>query len=291
MSVNAPYLHLTGPSPSTTRRAPASGTAVDGHSPLQLAAVAAPPGGIPALLDRMADLLGPLEEKADDRRHFLATYRRTTVAVHEDLQRGGFLDAGWLERWDVAFAQLYLDALEQWNRGERPGEPWAVAFEAAADERIPPLRHVLLGMNAHVNYDLPQSLLATITDEEFDDPELVERRRRDHAHIDAILASRVDAEDKELQKVEQPGDRTLLDRLLTPFNQAATKRFLTEARQKVWHNAVALSRARREGPDALAARLAELEELSRVRVADLRVPGQVLMKLAVKGFGVRLPAT
>ncbi len=57
----------------------------------------------------------------------------------------------------------------------------------------------------------------------------------------------------------------------------------------MWHNAKALCAARRQGPDALAARLAELEELSRVRVADLRVPGQVLIKLAVKGFGVQLP--
>lgn len=249
------------------------------------------PGSIGELVARMGDLLAPLEASGDERRHFLATYRRTTIAVHDDLSKGGFLDAAWVERWDVAFAGLYLDALEQWNRGERPGEPWAVAFEAAADERVPPLRHVLLGMNAHVNYDLPQSLLATITDEEFAAEGVLVRRRRDHAHIDAILASRVDTEDKELRKVERPGDRSLLDRALTPFNQAATKRFLKEARDKVWHNTMALALARREGPDAIAARLAELEELSRVRVADLRVPGQVLIKLAIRGFGVQLPTS
>lgn len=248
------------------------------------------PGGIEALIERMRALLAPLEAEGDGRRHFLATYLRTTAAVHEELQRGGFADRVWVERWDVVFADLYLDAIEEWNRGERPAEPWAVAFEAAADERVPPLRHVLLGMNAHVNYDLPQSLLATISDAEFADPTALERRSRDHTHIDSILSSRVDAEDKELQKVERPGDRTRLDTLLTPFNQAATRRFLSEARRKVWHNTRALAEARRQGPDALAARLAELEELSRVRVEDLRVPGQVLIKLAVKGFGVQLPA-
>jgi hypothetical protein len=252
--------------------------------------VHAEPGSIDELLVRMRDLLGPLEAAGDNRRHFLATYMRTTVAVHEDLKRGGFLDAVWVEHWDVVFAGLYLDAIEEWNRGERPAEPWAVAFEAAADENVPPLRHVLLGMNAHVNYDLPQSLLATISDAEFADPAVLARRSQDHGHIDSILSSRVDAEDKELQKVERPGDRTLLDKLLTPFNQAASKRFLTEARRKVWHNAKALSQARVQGPDALAARLAELEELSRVRVASLGVPGQVLIKLAIRGFGVQLPA-
>lgn len=236
----------------------------------------------------MRDLLAPLEQQADANRFFLATYMRTTVAVGDEIRRGGFNDAEWVERWDVAFANLYLDALEQWSSdGDAPG-PWAVAFTAARDERLPPLRHVLLGMNAHVNYDLPQALLAAITDDEFDDESLTAARAQDHAHIDHVLASRVDAEDKELIKLEQPGDRTWLDRVLTPFNQAGTKRFLKEARRKTWANARLMSAARRRGPEALAARRRELEELSRQRVVDLKVPGQVILKLTVKGFGVEL---
>jgi hypothetical protein len=81
----------------------------------------------------------------------------------------------------------------------------------------------------------------------------------------------------------------LLDRLLKPFNRLGTQRFLREARVKVWANAIALNRARRQGPDAYAARLAQLEELSAAKVADLQAPGQVLLKLAATGFGVRLP--
>ena len=82
--------------------------------------------------------------------------------------------AVWVERWDVAFAGLYLDALRAALAGSRPTRPWDVAFGAPAG--LPPLRHVLLGMNAHINYDLPQALLAVITDEEFDDPALLTRR-------------------------------------------------------------------------------------------------------------------
>ncbi len=248
----------------------------------------APRGDIFELIARMDALLGPLEERADPNRFFLATYRRTTIAVAEDIRSGGFQDGEWVERWDVVFANLYLDAVEQWTAGEVPAGPWPVAFQAARDEHLPPLRHVLLAINAHINYDLPLSLLAVITDEEFDDETLVARRREDHAHVDGIIASRVDAEDKELIKVEQPGDRTWLDRALTPFNQAGTKRFLKEARRKTWANARLMSAARRQGPEALAARVQELEQLSRRRVADLKVPGQVLLKLAVKGFGVEL---
>jgi hypothetical protein len=57
----------------------------------------------------------------------------------------------------------------------------------------------------------------------------------------------------------------------------------------VWANTRLLDAARRQGADAYTARLAELERLSAARVADLVAPGQVVLKLAVKGFGVRLP--
>ena len=144
-------------------------------------------------------------------------------------------------------------------------------------------------MNAHINYDLPQALIQVITDQEFDDPALVARRSRDHERIDAILSSRVAAEDGELRKMEQPGDRTLLDHLLTPFNRAGSKRFLKEARGKVWRNAQALSLARRQGLEPLGERLRELEALSAERVADLRRPVRSCCGSTRDGFGVLLP--
>lgn len=236
----------------------------------------------------MESLLASMEQTADARRFFLATYLRTTYAVRDRVQHGDFDDNEWVERWDVAFADLYVQALTQWNEGVRTARPWTVAFMTGAGSPLPPLRHVLLGMNAHVNYDLPQSLLAVITDDEFADPALVARRNADHTRIDAILASRVVAEDHELRRVEEPGDRTVLDHLMTPFNRLGTKRFLSEARSKVWRNALILSAARRSGPDEYAARLAELEWLSAERVADLKAPGQVLIRLSRNGFGVSL---
>jgi hypothetical protein len=165
---------------------------------------------VDGLIARMEALLLRLREQGDANRHFLATYLRTTRAVRDELATGGFLDRAWVERWDVAFAELYLDALEAERAGRRPPAPWAIAFGAARERQLPPLRHVLLGMNAHINFDLAQSLLAVITDQELDDPGLV-------------------------------------------------------------------------------ARLAELERLAAARVAELVAPGQVVLKLAVRGFGVRLP--
>ena len=97
------------------------------------------------------------------------------------------------------FADLYLDALDADLVG-RPGRPvprpWRLAFDAPAD--LPPLRQVLLGINAHINYDLPQALLGVISDADFADPVLLDRRRRDHERIDGVLSGRVAAEDDEL---------------------------------------------------------------------------------------------
>ena len=101
-----------------------------------------------------------------------------------------------------------------------------------------------------------------------------------------MLVSRVAAEDAELQRAG--GRRTRLDRLLTPANRQASRLFLREARRKVWANTGALHRARLRGADAYRDRLAELEAVSAGRVADILRPGPVLLRLAVRGFGVVL---
>jgi hypothetical protein len=216
---------------------------------------------------------------------FLETYRRTTLAVGKAVALAKFEDPAWVEAWDVAFAELYLDALDAKLEGRISDvpRPWRLAFDAPAE--LPPLRRVLLGINAHVNYDLPQALLEVIGIEDFADAVLLARRQRDHERIDGVLASRVSAEDEVLAA----SGRSLLDRVLTPLNRLSSQRFLKEARQKVWRNTWQLHDARLDGREAYDHRLAELEVLSAARIADLLAPGQVLLRLAVAGFGVTLP--
>jgi hypothetical protein len=238
-----------------------------------------------SVLATMQARLDTLPPKRDSQREFLGTYRRTTAAVGAAIQTGVFEDPAWVQAWDVAFAGLYLDALTADITGNAAvPRPWRLAFDAPTT--LPPLRHVLLGINAHINYDLPQALLAVISDDEFTDEALLARRRRDHERIDGVLSGRVAAEDVELST---RSTRTLLDTALRPLNRAASRRFLREAREKVWHNTIELQQARSVGPDAFAVRLAELEVLSAARINELLAPGQVLLRLAVTGFGVVLP--
>jgi hypothetical protein len=243
---------------------------------------------IPALVDRMAADLDRLPE-GDARRFFHSTYLRTTRAVAEEIDRGGFLDGPWLERWDIAFAQLYVDALDASLAGKAVPAPWRIAFETARTRpELPPLRHILLGMNAHINYDLPQALIAVITPEDFDDPAVRASRARDHSHVDTVLLARVGAEDDEVRAVARV---PVLDRLLGPLNRFATRRLLAESRAKVWHNTNVLDRARRDSPQRYTVVLAELETLCAAKLVELTAPGQVLLRLARRGFGVALPSS
>jgi hypothetical protein len=243
--------------------------------------------GISDVLARMETGLPDLRAARDRRQFFHATYLRTTRAIADEIARGGFADCAWLERLDVVFADLYLDALAADSAGAPVSAPWRVAFDAARDRPdLAPVHHVLLGMNAHINYDLPQALLATISPAEWDDPALLSSRAADHHHIDDLLVARVDAEDTELSAVST---LRLIDRLLRPANRAATRRILSEARAKVWTNTAMLDRARRRDPGWYARGLAELERLCAERLVDLTAPGPVLLRLARRGFGVTLP--
>jgi hypothetical protein len=218
---------------------------------------------------QMDQVLGELREQADSRRYFHATYLRTTRAVTAELNAGGFLDTPWVQRWTAVFAGLYLTALSDARAGRPAPAPWAAAF--GADPGLPPVRHVLLGMNAHINYDLPHALLQVISDAEFADPACLDRREADHRHIDQVLSTVVDQR-----------------RWAGPVNRLAVKRFLIEARVKVWRNAGVLSSARQRSGKDYQARSAELEQLAAARVTALTRPGPVLQQLAVGGFGVRL---
>jgi hypothetical protein len=237
------------------------------------------------VLQQMTDELRTVTSPAH--RVFLQTYQRTTAAVGKAVRGGEFEDPGWVSAWDVVFAELYLSALRAYYQDQRAGvpRPWRLAF--AAPPELPALRHVLLGINAHINYDLPQALLAVISDADFEDQELIQRRRRDHERIDAVLSQRVAAEDAVLSSTSA---RSLLDRALAPLNRLSSRRFLREARQKVWQNTETLHQARLESPQRYSERLAELEVLSAAKIADLLAPGQVLLRLSVAGFGVLIPA-
>ncbi|GAB2591486.1 DUF5995 family protein [Microlunatus antarcticus] len=228
-------------------------------------------------LRRRLDALPPASAA---RRTFLETYGRITTAVGEAVAAGVFEDDAWVRRWDVTFAGLFLAANDADAASAPVPRPWRLAFAAAP--ALPPLVHLLVELNAHVNWDLPQALLAVIDDEDLASPPLLASRLRDHDRINEVLAAQTVDEGRRL------GGR-FLGRLLLPLNTWLTHRFLPRSREQAWHNVLALAAARQEGSDAYAARLHDLDALASARVTELLEPRWALLRVSVRGFGVSLP--
>ena len=164
--------------------------------------------------------------------YFAALYRRVTVGVRRRVETGTYVDGARMERLDVRFAQRYIDAYFQQRRGERPTEAWAYAFAAGRDERPIVLQHLLLGMNAHINLDLPIAS-ARILDRH--DPEGFEA---DFHAVNDLLAALIDEIQDEIATAGLW--MKVVDVLGGPVDEALCSLFLSRARTSAWHRAQTL---------------------------------------------------
>ena len=98
---------------------------------------------------------------ADGLKWFNWLYRRVTEAVEARVSAGGFSSLAWLADLDVRFAQLYFDALQSGLDGGRCPGCWNAMFAARGNTRVARLQFALAGMNAHINRDLPEAIVAT----------------------------------------------------------------------------------------------------------------------------------
>jgi hypothetical protein len=105
------------------------------------------------VLTATIDELRSIASAADDASGFFpAMYARVTERVELAAADGRIGDGERMERFARAFAARYLEPL----RGERPMPGcWRAAADVASDRRLLIAQHLLLGINAHINHDLP----------------------------------------------------------------------------------------------------------------------------------------
>lgn len=113
------------------------------------------------MVDTAEGLLRELRREAaeaaqrDDRGgYFAALYALMTERVCEGLATNRFREPDRLQALTCHFAGRYLSALERYRGGGQPPESWHIAFESGSRWRPIILQHLLLGMNAHINFDL-----------------------------------------------------------------------------------------------------------------------------------------
>jgi hypothetical protein len=88
-------------------------------------------------------------------------YLEVTRAVEARVASGGFGDPAWLAQLDVQFARLYFGALESALSGQPSPGCWQALFACRNRAAVARIQFALAGINAHINHDLPQAIVAT----------------------------------------------------------------------------------------------------------------------------------
>ena len=116
--------------------------------------------------------------------YFPALYARVTRRVIDEGTAGAFADADRMASFVTGFAARYLDVGR--DRGAAPG-CWRAAFDVAGDGDLLIVQQLLLAINAHVNFDLPQVVVA-VADRTGDLPSI----RPDFEAVNAVLRATYD---------------------------------------------------------------------------------------------------
>jgi hypothetical protein len=93
----------------------------------------------------------------DHRAVFDTTYLELTKGLRRtlDTDPGMFSDPDYLYTEDALFADVYFNTLQAWQAGEPVAPAWRIAFEQADHGQITGAQEMLLGINAHVQNDMP----------------------------------------------------------------------------------------------------------------------------------------
>ncbi|WP_144799713.1 DUF5995 family protein [Halorubrum depositum] len=202
--------------------------------PALLDLVATPFASVADVDERLAGTESYLRERGDRRAVFLTVYSRMTATVRDAIDDGAFLDPEWTASYLVAFAERYRRALVAFERRafEALPRPWLIAFAAAARGETLVAQDALLGINAHIAYDLTYTLGDVGIDPDRD------AKREDHDRINAVLARLVQIAQDALVETYAAAEIDGIDRLLDPLDDRLALLGLKGTREFAWRNAV-----------------------------------------------------
>lgn len=113
-----------------------------------------PPQTIDEILVELDEIIRRARQEQSRLGYFATLYRNVTIKVKEGIAAGFFEDGARMEQLDVTFANRYLLALESFRAGRPASKCWVTAFQTADTWAPTVLQQLLIGMNAHINFDL-----------------------------------------------------------------------------------------------------------------------------------------
>lgn len=224
---------------------------------------------IDEVIEHLDGLIGHARREKSRLGYFAALYRNVTIKVKEGILAGSFEDGARMERFDVTFANRYLDALERYRRGEEPGKCWRTSFRAAESRRPIVLQHLLLGINAHINLDLGVAAAQTSPG-----AQLV-GLRRDFDSINDILRAMLDDVQDRLALVSPR--MSVLDRVGGRTDEQILNFSIERARQAAWRVAERLAPL---GPEETRKEIDVLDRWVDVLAFVIQYPPGISIRLA-----------
>ena len=209
-------------------------------------------------------------DKTDRRAIFLSAYLRITMEIEKNLGTGRFHDDQWMEQYILAFANYYRQYLWNFENNEWIPKPWQIAFEAGKLGDYPPsyskqpedgrpfkellptvswrrplvVQELILGIHAHINYDLPMTLNKVGFDPDN------EAHQHDHNEINLIIAEAVDAIQNFIISHYSPV-LSIVDNALGNLDEMITCWTFAKAREHAWNYAVILHKSSSAHPEIL----------------------------------------
>lgn len=159
--------------------------------------------------------------------YFISLYCKVTMAVKDSIDNKVFTDNERMHKLDVVFANYFLDNIDHHN------SVWYSFFQARHINSYAITQHLLLGMNAHINYDLSQALIDT------KEP-LTQEFHEDYLKINEILYNEVDAIQRKLYKTSF--FLRIIDFIGLRFDEGFVDFSMIKARDEAWENALLLSK-------------------------------------------------
>lgn len=193
-----------------------------------------------ALLSKMELQLADWEMQRDSRLIFLSCYQMMTTNVLRGIEEKTFEDNFWVSQLMEDFAGVYFTALDQYNQQLKCPLVWEEAFRLVPLGSADPIQNLLLGVNAHINFDLV-FVVAALLKEEWSSlsAELQQLRYRDHCRINNIIHQTIDeVQDVVIERFSPKFD--IIDRLFGQLDEWMTARLIAEWRDEVWDAAVAM---------------------------------------------------
>ncbi|NUQ22589.1 MAG: hypothetical protein HUU34_01455 [Saprospiraceae bacterium] len=181
-------------------------------------------------------------EKVGDRRYiFLRCYSMMSANMPVAIQEGRFAHPSWVATLMLRFADYYFDALAQYDQNPAHAPAvWRQAHDAAKAQGTHVMQNLLLGVNAHINYDLPLALYDCLRSDWAGLDETQKRlRQNDHETVNQIIGDTIDAVQDTVVEPLSPA-MALVDRLMGRMDEWLLSQLITAWRHDVWNVALQL---------------------------------------------------